>query len=807
MKLVALPFNFDYRMKRNFILLLFMFTSLSVWAQRNELNSGVLKGVVRDALTNETLPGVSVSIQGLTGGISTDTAGFYQFKNIKPGFYNVQFSFVGYQKLIQYDIQISNAKPTLLDVNLQAEAASLGEVRISAPLFIKPVESPVSLRTIGSTEIKRNPGGNRDISKVIQSLPGVATQVSFRNDIIIRGGAPSENRYYLDGVEIPTINHFATQGASGGPVGLINVDYIREVDFYSGAFPANRGNSLSSVLEFRQRDARDDRFASTLTVGSSDFAATLEGPINQKTTFLSSYRYSYLQGLFKVLGLPFLPAYQDFQFKLKHKIDAKNEISILGLGAIDRFTLNFSADPTESNQYILSYVPVNSQDNYTIGAVYRNYRDKGNSMLVLSRNYYNKRADKFQDNDESKIKLLDYNSTEVENKLRFENNSLVGPYKINFGAGVETGSYSTATVQVVPPTPEIYNSAISLVKYGFFGQLSRSYFADRMNVSFGIRADANNYSDRMNDLFKTLSPRLSASYNLTEKFSLNANAGIYYQLPAYTVLGYRPDTDGPLTNKNVDYIRSKQLVFGLEYNTLENTRFTIESFYKFYDRYPMVRVLGDDISLANLGADFGVVGNRQVTGFSEGRSYGLEFLAQKRLKKGFYGIASFTFFRSEFQDKNKSYVPSSWNSRYIVSMTGGRIFNRNWELGARFRLSGGSPYTPLDLAASSLKTTYDIFPRGIPDYDRLNAIYLDTFYQLDLRIDKKYPFRKFNLNVFLDVQNITNNLYQQEPLLVLDRTSGGLPQNDPSDPNRYKTKLVKDPGGTILPSIGIIFEL
>ncbi|MEY3678466.1 MAG: hypothetical protein RI924_607, partial [Bacteroidota bacterium] len=711
------------------------------------------------------------------------------------------------KKLIQYDIQVSNAKPTLFDVSLQAEASSLGEVKISAPLFIKPAESPVSLRTIGSTEIKRNPGGNRDLSKVIQSLPGVATQVSFRNDIIIRGGAPSENRFYLDGVEIPTINHFATQGASGGPVGLINVDYIREVDFYSGAFPANRGNSLSSVLEFRQRDARDDKFASTLTVGSSDFAATLEGPISPKTTFLSSYRYSYLQGLFKVLGLPFLPAYQDFQFKVKHKINAKHELSLLGLGAIDRFTLNFSAEPTESNQYILANVPVNSQDNYTLGAVYRNYRDKGNSILVLSRNYYNKRADKFQDNDESKQQLIDYASIEEENKLRFENNSLAGPYKINFGAGIETARYSTETVQVVPPNPEIYNSSISLVKYGFFAQLSRGYFADRMNVSFGIRADANTFSDRMNDLAKTLSPRLSASYNLTEKFSLNANAGIYYQLPAYTVLGYRPQTNAPLSNKGVDYIRSKHLVFGLEYNTLENTRFTLESFYKFYDRYPMVSVLGDDISLANLGADFGVVGNRQVTGFSDGRSYGLEFLAQKRLKKGFYGIASFTYFRSEFQDKNKNYVASSWNSRYIVSMTGGRIFNRNWELGARFRLSGGSPYTPLNLVTSSLKTNYDIFPRGVPDFDRLNSIYLDTFYQLDFRIDKKYPFRKFNLNVFLDVQNITNNRYQQEPLLVLDRTSSGLPQNDPTDLNRYKTKLVKDPGGTILPSIGIIFEL
>lgn len=791
-------------------ILLFTFLLLqlnSVWAQRNEINTGTIKGTVKDALTNETLPGVSITIQGIAGGTSTDTAGVYTFKNLKPGFYNVTFSFVGYQKKIQYDLQVSNAKPTLLDISLEIEASALGEVKVTAPLFIKPIESPVSLRTIGVTEIKRVPGGNRDISKVIQSLPGVAAPVSFRNDIIIRGGSPSENRFYLDGIEIPTINHFSTQGASGGPVGMINVDFIKEVDFYSGAFPANRGNSLSSVFEFKQKDGRNDKFGSSLTLGSSDFATTFEGPIGEKTTFLSSYRYSYLQGLFKVLGLPFLPAYQDAQFKIKHKINAKHELNFIGLGAIDLFTLNLNADPTEANKYLIDNIPVNGQENYTVGATYKNFRAKGNSTLVISRNYLNTSAQKFQDNDNSKIKTLDYLSKEVENKLRFENNSLAGVYKINFGAGIETAEYDTQTTQILPLGSEVYNSDISFIKYGLFGQVSRSLFSDKVNVSFGLRADANNYSSKMNDLSQTISPRLSAAYNITEKISLNASAGMYYQLPAYTLLGYRAQTDGPLLNKTVDYIRSKQLVLGLEYNTLENTRYTVEGFYKNYDRYPLVRVLGDDIPLANLGADFGVVGNRQVSGTTQGRSYGMEFLAQKRLEKGFYGIASFTLFRSEFQDKNQSYVQSSWNSRYIVSITGGKIFNRNWEVGARFRMSGGSPYTPYDLATSSLKSNYDIFPQGIPDYGRLNSQQLGDFYQLDLRIDKKYPFRKFSLNVFLDIQNISNNIYQQQRTLVLDRTPSGMPQDDPANANSYLTKLIKNPSGTVLPTIGIIFEL
>ena len=802
-----MPFDYYHPMRPIFILLLMLFTSFSSWAQRNELNAGIITGTVRDVLTNETLPGVSVNIIGTTLATKTDTAGVYRFKNIKPGLYNIQFSYVGYKKKTQFDVQVGNARPAVLDVSLEMEASALGEVKINAPLFIKPVESPVSLRTVGATEIKRVPGGNRDISRAIQSLPGVAAPVSFRNDIIIRGGSPSENRFYLDGVEIPNINHFTTQGASGGPVGMINVDFIKEVDFYSGAFPANRGNMLSSVFEFRQKDGRSDKFSPTLTLGATDLAATLEGPLGDKTTFLTSYRYSYLQGLFKVLGLPFLPAYQDYQFKIKHKINPKNELTLIGLGAIDRFKLNLSsADDTEASQYLVDNLPVNEQDNYTVGLTYKNFRAKGNSLLVISRNYLNNRAEKFQNNDESKLQTLDYQSKEIENKIRFENNSLVGPYKINFGAGVETGEYNTNTIQILPLGSEIYTSAIDLVKYGLFAQISRSVFADKVNLSFGLRADANTFNDQMNNLAKTISPRLSATYNINEKLSINANAGIYYQMPTYTLLGYRQG-NGPLLNTNAQYIQSQQAVLGFEYNTLEDTRFTIEGFYKYYDRYPMVRELGVDVPLANLGADFGVNGNRQLTGFTQGRSYGLELLTQRRLKKGFYGIASLTLFRSEFQDNTQTFVQTSWNNRYIISMTGGKILPKNWEIGTRFRFSGGSPYTPYDLEASSLKSNFDTFPQGISDFNRLNQNLLANFYQLDLRIDKKYPFKNFSLNVFFDVQNVTNLKYQQRQILVLDRDANGQPQTDPNNANRYKTKLINDPGGTVLPTLGIIFEL
>ena len=220
--------------------------------------TGIIYGTVNNSLNNEPLPFVTIIISGTNIGTVTDDAGNYKIENLAPGLYNLEFSFIGFKKKNVFEIQVTNAKPYILNIVLEEEISQLETVEIKAPITDKTEESPLSLRTIGSNEIQRNPGGNRDISRVIQSLPGVTYTASFRNDIIIRGGAPNENRFYLDGIEVPNINHFATQGSSGGPVGMINVDFIREVEFYSGAFPVNYGNALSSVFSFEQRDGRTD---------------------------------------------------------------------------------------------------------------------------------------------------------------------------------------------------------------------------------------------------------------------------------------------------------------------------------------------------------------------------------------------------------------------------------------------------------------------------------------------------------------------------------------------------------------------
>lgn len=773
--------------------------------------TGVIKGRVYNSLNNESIPLANVILQGTNIAVQTNIDGLYEIKNLNPNLYNVEVSYIGFEKKIIYEVQVTNAKPTIVDIALEEKNEKIEEVEITASPFNKTQESPVSLRTLGTSEIERNPGGNRDISKVIQSLPGVSSPPSFRNDIIIRGGAPNENRFYLDGIEVPNINHFATQGSSGGPAGMINVNFIREVDFYSGSFPANRGNTLSSVFEFKQIDGNNEKQRFKGTIGATDIGLTADGPIGKKTTYIFSVRRSYLQFLFKALELPFLPTYNDIQFKIKNKINDKNEISIIGLGAIDDFILNLDANKTESQQYFLANLPVNTQWNYAIGANYKHFREKSYTVLVLSRNELNNNTIKYFNNDESNPDnlILDYNSRETENKLRYEEVYRNKGYKITYGVGFENVLYTNSTYNKLSLPYGVviidFNSRLSFNKYNLFTQVSKGYFNEKIIASIGLRSDANDYSNKMNNPIEQISPRFSLTYNINELFSLNFNTGKYFQLPAYTVLGYR-DTANTLINKNngVTFIGCEQIIGGVEYRNSQSLKITVEGFYKKYTNYPFL--INDSISLANLGADFGVIGNAPVTSTSNGKAYGLEFMAQQKLYKGFYGILAYTIVRSEFTDKTNSYKPSAWDNRHIINITAGKKFKKNWETGIKWRFLGGAPYTPTDVYRSSLKEVWDITNQGLPDYSKLNSERLPNIHQLDVRVDKKYFLKKISLDFYIDIQNIYNYKATLPPYLNVEKDANGAPVTDPSNPNAYKTYYIKNESGTLLPSIGVIAE-
>lgn len=786
---------------------------VSAWSQ-----TGLIKGEVTDAVTNDPIEFANVLVTGTSQGDITDINGEFEIK-IEPGFYNIQVSYLGYKTRQESEIEVTSSRPVLLNFQLEPASQDLEEVVVKADAFRQKAESPLSLRNIGITEIKRNPGGNRDISLVIRSFPGVTSTASFRNDLIIRGGAPNENRFYLDEMEVPTINHFATQGASGGPASILNVDFIKEVDFYSGAFPANRNNSLSSVFNFRQKDGRDDRLGMTATVGATDVGVTLEGPIGEKATYLLSARRSYLQFLFAALELPFLPTYNDFNAKVKVKLDQKNELTFLGIGAIDDFRLNLDANETESQRFILNNLPDNEQWNYATGVVYKRYGDKGFTTFVLSRNMTNFEAEKYLGNDDTSEDnlIFRYQSQEIENHLRIERTDRIGDWKVLYGGRYDLVGYNNRTFNQIftssGPAEINYQSDLEFHKYGAFGQVSRSFFGDLLDLSFGVSLDGNSYSDDMSNPLEQFSPRFSASYVLGTGLRLNFNTGIYYQLPPYTALGYREGETYVNRENDITPIRSDHIVAGVSYLTSFDAKISIEGYYKRYHNYPFL--LRDSVSLANLGGDFGVIGNEPVISDSEGRTYGMELFYQQRLFKGFYGLAAYTLGWSQFTNVGEEYVPSSWDARNIVNLTVGKRFKKNWEVGVKWRYQDGLPDTPFD-PNSDLVASWQRNNGPIPDYSLINTLRQEPSSEIDIRVDKRWFFEKWSLEIYLDIRNILGNSVANRNLyLDVELDEEGLPIGDPEivNPNaspedqRYKTKVIIDDDGTPLPTIGIVVKI
>ena len=766
-----------------------------------------VKGTVIDKSSRQPLEFINVMIVGLNKGGVTNAEGKFSIGQVPPGIYRLQASAIGY-KTVTTPEYILSTRDLHIQIEMEENQTELEGVTVTASPFRRDIESPVSLRIIGLQEIEKSPGANRDISRIVQSYPGVAfSPIGYRNDLIVRGGSPSENRFYLDGVEIPNINHFSTQGASGGPVGILNADLIREVNFYTGAFPTDKGNALSSVLDFKLRDGDMERNSLKATLGASEVSLASNGHLGKKTSYLVSVRQSYLQFLFDMLGLPFLPTFTDAQFKLKTRFDARNELTVLGLGGIDKMKLNTKADD-EDNEYILSYLPKIQQETFTLGAVYRHYAGAHVQSVVASHSYLNNRNTKYQQNDESDPEhlMLRLRSTEQNTQLRLENSSSFRNWKVTVGTSLDYSQYSNTTFQKVYTDRAQtfdYHTYLGIMRWGLFGTVNYTSIDERFTASLGLRADANNYSAAMKDLSDQLSPRLSLSYQLTEHWSLSGNAGLYYQLPPYTALGFK-NNNGLYANKYaLRYMQVSQGSVGLNWRKGDTFEVSVEGFYKDYDKIPLS--VADGIPLTCKGNDYGVIGNELLTSTAQGRSYGAELLLKWLVAKKLNLASSFTLFKSEYRtDKESEYIASAWDNRFIFNLRGTYNLPRHWSVGMKVSCIGGAPYTPYDADKSSLVTAWNAQGKPYYDYTRYNEERLPAVTQGDIRIDKTFYLKRCMLGFYIDLQNIAGSKLKQADVLM---STGVIKNPDaPIAEQRYVMKSLKQESGTLLPTLGITFE-
>lgn len=810
-------------MKLLFLLLMILPFSGTILSQ----TTGNVIGTVHDKNTQEAIFGAQITTEDRSTGTQSDADGNFLL-TLPTGTFNLVITAPGYLPETRYNIVVTSGNAQIIAIELVTRETEIQEVEIKVDFNKNAVTTdmvtPLSVQKLTSEEIKSNPGGGYDVSKVVQTLPGVggSSGGASRNDIIIRGGAPNENVYYLDGIEIPVLNHFQTQGSSGGAQGIVNVSFIEDLKLSSSAFDARYDNALASTFVIKQRQGNTQKLSGNVRASLTESAVTLEGPLGKKANFLASSRFSYLDLLFTAIDLPIRPRYSDFQYKVSVDLNSKTQLTAIGLGAIDNFKFGETRESSAENEYFRRSLPFISQWNYTTGFTLKRLIEKGYINFALSRNMFNNELDRFTDaqNYNEDYRNLRLQSQEMENKFRFDYNKYVKGWKYSFGISGQyvkytTDSYNKLTEAVydsngvlIQPAVEVsFNSAIEFFKYGAFGQVSRTFFDRKLLVSAGIRSDMNSFTDNGSNPLKTLSPRLSGAWSFNEKWDFTASVGRYYKIPTYTLLGYR-NGQNELVNRDMEYIQSDHYIAGLQFLPNSSLRLTLEGFYKRYNYYPVSVSTG--ISLANQGSEFGAVGNEAATSNGKGETYGFEVFVQQKLVKKLFYFVSYTYVRSKFSGQDGQLIASAWDNQHLLSGTLGYKFGKDWQLGMKYRLAGGVPYTPFDTLAS--RSSYALLGVGTLDYTKLNSERLRFFNQLDIRLDKKVNYKKISFDFFIDIQNIFAATQQGTPYYTFKRnadntgfeTTDGQPLK--SDGSNAIPVLLENESRLITPTLGIILE-
>lgn len=792
-------------MKRSVAILAIISAISSAFQAAAQTDGYPVRGRVIDRSTREGIQYAAVIIVGVEGsGVMTDSTGTFILQNVRPGINQFSAIQLGYRTVVTPEYKITPYTP-FIEIEMDQDPTELAASSVMPSPFLRSVESPVSVRVISLGDIEKIPGANKDVARIVRSYPGVSySPIGYRNDLIVRGGGPSENVFFIDGIEIPNINHFATQGASGGPVSILNSDLIREINFYTGSFPANRGGALSSVMDISLKDGNPDRHAFKAVAGASEVGASASGHIGSRTTYIASVRQSYLQLLFKLLGLPMLPNYIDGQVKFKTKLDRRNELVFIGLAGFDNLKLSDSPDDA-GDEYLLSYLPKLKQETFTVGMSYRHFGDGNQQTYSLSYSYLNNRNIKYIDNDESTEENVILESSGLEGKAqgRFENRSYLDAWTVREGAEFYYRHYDTDVYRRMAGGQELdYYSGLCFVGWGVYASADYKAPSGKVNTSFGMRFDGSSFSSGTAAFWKQFSPRASVSYMPWKAWSFNLSAGLYHQLPPMTALSYR-NADGMLTNKGLEYMSVASAAAGADWKLRDRLFVGLELFYKHFMDVPLSVATG--VPLTSVGADYGSIGEEPLVPDAEGRAYGAELLVKWLIPDKVSLVGSATLYRSVFRSGDDAeFIPSAWDNRFILNLSAVYDLPHYWSIGAKVSAIGGAPYTPYDENASSLKTVWDAGGRPVYDYSQYNAMRLDPYFQVDLRVDKDFYFDRWTLGLYIDLQNVTFSKIRQPDAYL---STGELvnPEDLPLE-QRYAMETLELWSGTIVPALGVTFE-
>ncbi len=763
-------------------------------------STGILSGRIINRDTQQPLRGSSVMLTGTSLGAAADQDGQFRIVGIPVGSYTIQARMMGYKTQSRANIHVVPLRETVINVALEPTVLTGEGVTITAGYFERAPGATVSAMSVNYEEIRSDPVGAYDVMRMMQALPAVAGSADQTNEIIVRGGGPRENLFVMDNLDIPYPNHFPNQSEGGGPIVMVNSEFVERIDFYAGAFPAKYGDRLSSVMDVSLREGSRNRRLAEFSFNMAGIGLLLEGPFTKQGSYLASYNRSFLDFVIESTGLTAIPKYSATQAKFVYDIDRRQKLTVNFLSGTDAINIDGSQDYQAGTPEIIEF----ASNQTLIGATYKNLlSERGYTIWSLSHARTNFDLELYHESGSGEH-VTNYNKDNIESETTLKGDWFYHPTRklelstgINFksikldyqdqssGNPVILYAYGLDSLSATGPVSrsvfysEYFNNPATVVlpfdtlqaaepwsrqnplrflKTGLYGQVQWRPGL-RLSLTLGGRLEYVGAIEAAN-----ISPRAALRYEFTDRLAFNASAGRYYQSPYYDQMIGEDDVVPDLGNFYAD-----QGVLGLEYLARADIRGTLEVYYKSYD--DMI------ITQAQTTLDTADSFDGWVNA-GAGRSYGAEIFLQKKFTNQWYGTFSYSKSVAEgvdprYHDETR-YYPWIYDYGDILTLIGGykiRYMDYDWyqrykntiwakalswipimpsdeyEISFRARYMGGRPYTP---------KVYDHNVRQwyTNQAQDKNTERFDYYLRFDVMVLQRFYFKKMNLVAFWDIMNV-----------------------------------------------------
>jgi hypothetical protein len=700
---------------------------------------GSISGVVVDQTTQQPLIGVNLVLLDHALGTVSGEDGRFVVLRVPVGTYRLKTTMIGYEESIKPDVVVRSSRITGVRVELAEKVLGLAETVVRADFFSAGEKETVSAVSFNYEEIRRSPGSAQDISRLVQALPSVNLNNDQRNDLVVRGGSPMENLVLVDHLEIPNINHFPTQGGSGGPIGLLNVDLISEADFSAGGYAAAYGDRLSSVLSVSLREGNREEFDGEFTLGMAGAGMIAEGPLpTRRGSWLLTARRAYLDLIVDAIGTGAVPKYSDVQAKVSWDLGPAHQVSLLNINGFDRIDVEpDDQDETDDRTRV-------DDAQHVAGLTWKwlwGNRGYARSSLACTWGDYGVEVEE----GTGPRLLFTKDSQERELVLRSDYYHHLRPGStLTWGVVAKRlfldfavfAAADTNRLAVLVPELRV-GEDLTTGKLGAYASYEQALF-QRLRVTAGLRWDYFAYNHTSD-----WSPRLAATCELDEQTSLNAAWGLYCQNLPISLLVQDPD------NRTLPNPRAIHYVLGVKRRLSPNTLLSLEGYAKEYDRLPYDP---DDptVSIVDAYANFGSPIAGLLVGGGKAHSQGVELLLQKKLARALYGTCGYSYSVAEYQDLAGVERRRDFDNGQLFSLILGYRPSARFEFSGRWSYAGGRPYTAYDEPLSVLLN------KGVIRRDQVNAKRYPPYHRLDLQLDYRKHYERFNLVSFFALLNAYN---------------------------------------------------